>query len=268
APWRVYAEHLLPYGYGYPLWHSSTPNGGAILRGDVGFIDQGTFVPLFNALHRGEDTSNCGVPEGYKTLEEMFPGRQILKVTTDACMPSQVFISPGIEYKYPLISLTCKRDSGAVLVMKEPPAERQAISSILFVTDYMRKYYNSWCEFAVARGVSIPEEGLIFVYGVFGTDARGAVAFANCPNNSDLEITWNLGDGLFKATMNGREMEEGSTVATPMNLVSMVPRKHDQALFIQYYKMKRRLFWLRMIRAGAGPHDLPGSQDGTGGDDV
>jgi len=50
TPWDIYAEQLSTLGYGYPLWDPEPCDREEVLLGDVGFIDKGHFIRLFNAL--------------------------------------------------------------------------------------------------------------------------------------------------------------------------------------------------------------------------
>ena len=66
APWEIYAEQLFPLGYGHPLWIPE-PNGREVHIGDVGWLNEGAFRPLFNTT-KPEDhplNSRGGVPESF-----------------------------------------------------------------------------------------------------------------------------------------------------------------------------------------------------------
>ena len=65
--WNVYAQQLTMLGHGYPLWKgtpSNCPPGVQI--GDVGYLSEGEFIRLFNALRPADDPLNSnGVPNNY-----------------------------------------------------------------------------------------------------------------------------------------------------------------------------------------------------------
>ncbi|KAI0743135.1 hypothetical protein C8Q80DRAFT_958021 [Daedaleopsis nitida] len=231
-------------------------------------------------MYRSEEAGDCGVPDGHETLQERFSNRIIKKTSLDTSLPyRQVLLSASVgcdhlssRRPYPLtvtddnilnLSLTCESGAGAVLLIDEPGIERQAIINTLFIVRYMREYYDKWLQLAKTTGITPPGEGINFVSQTYSAQARGAVAFAGYPKNAKLEITWDLADDAFEATMNESKVEEDWTIATP-DMHCRVRGKHDQVLFIQYYKMKRRLFWLRTIKASAGPHELPGPPNERG----
>lgn len=71
SPWDIYAEQLSHLEYGHPLWVPDPPPGSASVEiGDVGWIHEGEFHPLFNAF-RGEDASQPrgGVPIDHVPLD-------------------------------------------------------------------------------------------------------------------------------------------------------------------------------------------------------
>ena len=70
TPADIYAEQLIPLGYGYPLWQPEPTKHGEVLIGDVGFISGGCFYRLFNAMLPQDDPINArGVPEEFQVLE-------------------------------------------------------------------------------------------------------------------------------------------------------------------------------------------------------
>lgn len=71
APAEVYAKQLFSLNYGYPLWNPEPPaHEGEVLIGDVGFVKNGTFYRMFNAIRPSDDPVNKdGVPEGYTPFQ-------------------------------------------------------------------------------------------------------------------------------------------------------------------------------------------------------
>lgn len=66
---QIYAEQLIPRGYGLPLWKPEPPRSGEHEIGDVGFLQNGRFCRLFNSMKSPDDPVNIlGVPEGFKPL--------------------------------------------------------------------------------------------------------------------------------------------------------------------------------------------------------
>ena len=64
----VYAEQLRYLQWGEPLWQPEPPDDGEVAIGDVGFIDDGRFVRLFNAVHGSADEPEA-VPHGFEKLQ-------------------------------------------------------------------------------------------------------------------------------------------------------------------------------------------------------
>ena len=59
-PWDIYAQQLLPVGYGHPLWvpESSSISGREVLVGDIGWLKEGEFRALFNSMKDADDPIN------------------------------------------------------------------------------------------------------------------------------------------------------------------------------------------------------------------
>ena len=66
-PWNVYAQQLFPQGYGYPLWlPEPDPAAREVALGDVGWVDNGSFLQLFNSrLEHEEDQVRNDVPNEF-----------------------------------------------------------------------------------------------------------------------------------------------------------------------------------------------------------
>lgn len=79
----VYAEQLRSLRCGEPLWQPEPPDDGEVAIGDVGFIDDGRFARLFNAIH-GTSTRPGKIPSTFVKLEY---DAVYLEVTNDEYMP-------------------------------------------------------------------------------------------------------------------------------------------------------------------------------------
>lgn len=80
-PSEVYSQQLFKLAYGYPLWEPEPKEGqGEVEIGDVGYLRQGGFYRLFNAMRDAEDDiQHVGVPEDFQRHD---PGRlQPVKAT-------------------------------------------------------------------------------------------------------------------------------------------------------------------------------------------
>ena len=65
--WDVYAQQLIMLGHGYPLWKGTPSNcQPGVQIGDVGYLSEGEFIRLFNAMASADDPLNAGgVPSSY-----------------------------------------------------------------------------------------------------------------------------------------------------------------------------------------------------------
>ena len=67
APWDIYAAQMFHHGFGYPLWvPDPAPGAQEVDIGDVGWLRNGAFHPLFNAMKGSGDAQPRGdVPCDY-----------------------------------------------------------------------------------------------------------------------------------------------------------------------------------------------------------
>lgn len=79
AAWDIYAEHLMHLRYGHPIWNPQPcPRFGEAHVGDVGYLSEGYFRPLFNAMWSPEENRRRrrGVPSGFQTSQP--PGDMLI----------------------------------------------------------------------------------------------------------------------------------------------------------------------------------------------
>ena len=68
---RLYAEQLVKQGLGLPLWLPEPDPYREVQIGDVGFIRDGGFVPLFNIMYpASDDVNEKGVPENFVPIHQ------------------------------------------------------------------------------------------------------------------------------------------------------------------------------------------------------
>ena len=53
--YKIYAEQLFPLGHGHALWEPEPTRFGAVQIGDVGYLRDGAFYRLFNALRPADE---------------------------------------------------------------------------------------------------------------------------------------------------------------------------------------------------------------------
>jgi hypothetical protein len=67
--YETYANALITKGHGHPLWEPDPGSDPGVELGDVGFIDEGGFIRLFNASAGSDDPRNdLGLPLGHSPL--------------------------------------------------------------------------------------------------------------------------------------------------------------------------------------------------------
>ena len=72
AAWDLYAKQLWPLCYGHPLWIPEPGmRGRETMVGDVGWLKNGGFRPLFHSMRPEDDPLNAekGVPSGFRMFD-------------------------------------------------------------------------------------------------------------------------------------------------------------------------------------------------------
>lgn len=106
-PWNVYAEELFPAGHGHPLCPpDSRGDQRELFIGDVGWLRQGEFRPLFNSMKPPDDPINAmtGVPPDFEPLNHCN-----LYLREGATINHPVVHSRGIH-----LPESCGEDTGSV----------------------------------------------------------------------------------------------------------------------------------------------------------
>jgi len=151
---------------------------------------------------------------------------------------------------------------------------REDIERRLVFEKYIKRHYNSWVDFAREQGHdSNPKP--VLVTGVDLTRDFAMVAYSN--NSVRMECEFSAAaPAVASASLSlwGRWRTEGlvhtncgppllaiETTSSPdsgdhATPVSIIPNEYNQCVFIRYYTMRRRVPILKIIKAGAGPHDL------------
>ena len=182
-------------------------------------------------------------------------------------------MEPGAKIAF---ELTSKR--GAALITKHK-TYREDIERELNFKNYIKKHYESWVDFSqeVGHGDDIRP---ILVTGVDLTREFAAVAYSDNYTRVKCEFSaavptvastsmavwgsWrtgglvhtNCGPDPVPITREDRGSSESSA------LPSTIPDEYDHCVFIRYYTIRRRFLIPTVIKAGAGPHQLPESDPG------
>ncbi|TBU39844.1 WD40-repeat-containing domain protein [Dichomitus squalens] len=258
APWETYAKALFQF-YGYPLWHADPEEDeqygrGEVELGSVGRVDEGTFCHLFKAGRAKGDKFNQGrVPESFvcfelENMDKKKPRPVILKPYVMSRHISNLSVSGDASVNLTSLataggslSFSCSQDTGAILVL-EPPAMQTKISRRRHIVTYLRTHFETWLEYAREAGYNIKQEDLC--------------QKKNGPISDPLQAQ------CAGTLISGQDSETDLSAQSTR-------QERDQCLFFNYYTVKKRLWFDRVIKAAAGPHQLPpGGPDLEGNEPV
>ncbi|KAF8260315.1 hypothetical protein EI94DRAFT_914807 [Lactarius quietus] len=189
AHYDIFRHHLVMKfpAYGHALWE---PNPGnlypAVEVGDVGYIREGKFHRLFNALLPAEDKSHedFGVPEHHEPLilnikkhiniGKLSPNNFCsAKVTT---MPESELLANGPD-EITNITFSCPKKEGAVLCLPVQAKVENTVASADF-GKWIIKHIDRWFAWAQRLGLDIDRmDDIILVTGIHRTRSCTNVAF-------------------------------------------------------------------------------------------
>ena len=182
------------------------------------------------------------------------------------------------------MALTLNHKQGAALITKHP-TYREDIERERTFESYTKRHYDSWVDFACEHGHG---ENMrpVLVTGVDLTREFATIAYSDNHTSMECEFSagvpamatasmslwgsWrtqglvhtNCGPHPFPTRVN-RSSNEGPT------LESVIPEDYNQCVFLRYYTIRRRVFIPTVLKAGAGPHELPEGEtedDNTNGE--
>ncbi|KAI0787285.1 hypothetical protein C8Q74DRAFT_1196659 [Fomes fomentarius] len=281
AAWDIYAEQLLPLGYGHPLWVPEPGvESGEVRIGDVGYLRAGGFRFMFNSTHNSDDPINrrMGVPSEFRAFdppEQMFVRRpnEIMQTQlhSSSLRSNSVAGVASVGSSGALADATlryqCSESSGAVLLLRRP-AHYEFLDSRLRIKTYMLENFSRWLEFANSTlGIGLQDKEILFVSGYIKTADWAEAAFHSRGSSGELSITGGFSpvSGEFSVSMlrcdspalfyrSGPTRSPGQPPLPSDG--SIANETFDQCAFLHYYKMKNRRLW-PTIRAAAEPQDLP-----------
>ena len=181
-------------------------------------------------------------------------------------------MEPGARIAFELTS-----ERGAALVTK-CPTYREDIEWETYFQKYTKKHFDSWVDFAREKH---GRERPILVTGVDLTREFAMVAYSNNKTSTECEFSTAL-PGVASASMSlwgswhtsrlvhkncgpdpSRQHRCEDNRPTPG---SEIPNEYTQCVFIRYYTLIKKVFIPFVMKAGAGPHQLPeGDYDLEGG---
>ena len=185
-------------------------------------------------------------------------------------------MGPGAKFSF---ELTNKQ--GAALIT-DHPTHREDIERHLNFKNYTKRHYDSWVDFAQEKGYG-DDIRPILVTGVHLTRQFAMVAYTD--NQTRMECDFSVGvptvasaslsvwgswqtQGLVHTNCGPHSFptqgDEGTI--TQGSVPSAIPEEYNQCVFVRYYTIRKLGFIPLLLKAGAGPHELPDGntrKDGT-----
>jgi len=164
------------------------------------------------------------------------------------------------------------RNQGAALITKYPTYREDIERERTFI-NYIKQHYDSWVGFARKQGHG---ENIrpVLVTGVDLTREFATVAYSDNHTRTECEFSagvpavasasvsvwgsWRT-QGLVHTNCGPHPIptRRNHSSSESSNPESVIPEEYDQCIFIRYYTIRRRVFIPIVLKAGAGPHQLP-----------
>ncbi|KAH9032022.1 hypothetical protein EDB85DRAFT_1890866 [Lactarius pseudohatsudake] len=256
--------------FGYALWEPDPgEHNSPVEVGDVGYIRQGRFHRIFNALLPANHSSHedLGVPEGHEPLRPRMQdhiNRGTLSPNTFYSYGVTV-VSGGLEViaaetaNSVQDSFSFTRKYGAVLSL--PVTSRREDTLVLgHFRKWIITHVDSWFAFAQKHRLGIEMEDIILVTGCHRATSWTHVAFnevhADAQRTSGPQITGNLGDPA-NWPVSGQHSQ--GTVLRRGPSGENLPE--NQCVFVRGYRVARTSEILSRVRRVVGPTADPSGSD-------
>ncbi|KAI0329923.1 hypothetical protein GY45DRAFT_1346230 [Cubamyces sp. BRFM 1775] len=258
APWDIYAKQLFDQGYGHPLWAPEPSHHfGEVRIGDVGYISEGRFIFLFRStLPQGDSTfeiptASIHVPPN-EIAQDLLTSQSMHSVSASG----QAGISGNVAEA--CLRYKCTQQAGALLLLKDS-GHATRLTCHDKIRAYMHAHLSRWYTFATEElGIDVDESEIIFVSGYVKTTVWGEIAFHSRTTDGELVLS---GGFVGPPTVGGSGSLAVSLSRCEKPVVFYRTGSYSQCLFLNYHVMKTRLFRSKVMRAAAGPHQLPPSED-------
>ncbi|KAH9035128.1 hypothetical protein EDB83DRAFT_2415936 [Lactarius deliciosus] len=204
AHYDIFRHHLaIKYpAYGHALWEPSPGDSyPAVEVGDVGFIRDGRFHRLFNALLPADDPSheNLGVPEYHSQLTLRMREHIITSTLSPnnfcsarvASESSSRILATGPDSPAE-VAFSCRGKQGAVLSLPIQARCRNTLALGQF-GEWITKHIDCWFAWARHLGLGIDRmEDIILVTGTHRTRSWTNVAFPGGPEDGQVSLGANV----------------------------------------------------------------------------
>lgn len=294
----IFAEQLVGRGHGLPLWRPEPTKFGEVLIGDVGFVDEGAFYRLFNAMRRQDDPINRrGVPEEFVVLsvnlddllhtdeEYLSPGPVHTATTTAHSLEAGAGAGCGsVVYGQLVIScyklnepphrnvadasyaFNCQGTKGAIAVLGGCGRQERILRNRTFY-DYIRRYHSSWCAFAESKGHMLQPSAIVLVSGYVKTSEWALATINNYQRSHSLSFSASVGayaSAKFRYSADRDVQMSMEQRCGPRRINFQSTEGHlpmNQCLFLRYYKIKNRLIGPPKVIVQADYKDILDSTD-------
>ncbi|KAF8816224.1 hypothetical protein BYT27DRAFT_7077737 [Phlegmacium glaucopus] len=267
----LYLTELIYLGNGCPVWEPNPDTLYDCVRiGDVGYFQNGTFVPLFNILLPPNSNQDRGLPFPPPNFPPLrLPSnstyrRNPLRAGVHALETSLTFsISGGVDSPGSVLhgetSLTFTNEKGAALILPYQAQREDAINNWPFKR-HMLSNYRHWSNFAETTCELERGTRLILVTGCDLTLQWATATY--CRNNREIALAG--GGGVASVADAHFSLSAGWRVNQPMNTRQGPPQvqeesgplMNNQCVFLRGFYIKDRfLFGPKVLKAGAGYHD-------------
>ncbi|KAH9918069.1 WD40-repeat-containing domain protein [Fomitopsis serialis] len=208
--WNVYANQLLMLGHGYPLWDPRPINcRPGVQIGDVGYISNGAFIRLFNAMASEDDALNAqrGVPNNHNpfTMGNRAAVMDVPDAIVAGTLCSKTIRQLGGKIEGQVlnsgasVAFECTDEQGAVLVLTDA-AHRQQLPSRRMM-NYLKQNIREWYTFATSDEVDLPlqKEDIVFVFGFVKTTQWAVASYVE--GGRSARFSFNGGYGSAQASI-------------------------------------------------------------------
>ncbi|KAH9066184.1 hypothetical protein EDB87DRAFT_1589448 [Lactarius vividus] len=277
--YSTYREELAKAypGFGCALWEPDPGEQNLPVRiGDVGFIREGRFHRVFNALLPANDPSHetFGVPTDHEPLRLRIPNH----INRGALAPNAFYsygvtkVSGGFGVLAATtmgsaeVSFSCTKKRGAVLSFPVIARREDTITRDHF-QQWMTRHIDSWLAFTQGLGLGIEMEDIILVTGCHRTRSWTNIAFNEVQSGAQLSLTVNVADalgtninwGVSNVHIHGAVHNQGPSGE---NL------PENQCMFVRGFRVKRILGIIPWIKAAAETKPDPRRDDRKPGKEV
>ena len=184
--------------------------------------------------------------------------------------------SAGIGFRFTTTS------KSLAFLQLQPPAVTVRFEASKHISAYIHKNLPGWLTFATEEcGFDLDDDRLLFVCGTTKTSSCITASYRGVSRDIEGCVTGGVGS-LAQAHLSlkiGNEVDSSdrcqqrsapalpwdqrghSLAVTANDSQSIQTEAPKQCIFVNYFKMKRRLFKKIAMRAAAGPHELPDGSD-------